>query len=129
MTDAHRTLCLLAASALSICGCGGSPSTGKSYDHFVAAAKALETGDKETALTELSATLATTPSDWAYFERARLFAESGRDQEAAADVQKGLELAPQNANLKWLDAELKKPADNRFQGKFAQPPGLLKNPR
>jgi hypothetical protein len=62
MTYAHWTLRLLAASALSICGCGGSPSAGKSYDHFVAAAKALETGDKETALTELSATLDTTPS-------------------------------------------------------------------
>ena len=36
---------------------------------------------------------------------------------------------PQNPNLKWLDAELKKPEDKRFQGKFAQPPGLRKNQR
>jgi Tfp pilus assembly protein PilF len=130
MSNARWQFQLFAAGLLSIGGCGSSaPSTEKSYDHFVAAAKALETGDKETALTELSATIEKAPSDWAYFERARLLAESGREQEAAADVQKGLELAPQNANLKWLDAELKKPADKRFQGKFAQPPGLRKNQR
>jgi hypothetical protein len=106
-------------------GCdGGSSSASKSYDHFVAAAKALETGDKETAFTELSATIEKSPSDWAYFERARLLAEQGRDAEANADVQNGLQLQANNANLQWLAAELKKPANERFQGRFAKPPGL-----
>ena len=76
------------------------------------------------AFKELSATIESSPNDWAYFERARLLAEQGRDEEAANDVQKGLELQPNHPNLKWLDAELKKPANERFQGKFAKPPGL-----
>ena len=130
MMDASWNLQLLVAVLLSVGGCGGSStSTEKSYDHFVAAAKALEAGDKETAFQELSATIEKSPSDWAYFERARIAAEQGRDQEAAADVQKGLELQPANANLKWLDAELKKPAAQRFQGKLANPPGLRKAQR
>ena len=88
MSNARWKLRVLVAALLSVGGCGGSAtSTEKSYDHFVAAAKALETGDKETAITELSATIDKSPNDWAYFERARLLAEQGKDQEAAADVQ------------------------------------------
>jgi hypothetical protein len=125
MTDSRWIAGFLAAVLLCAGGCGGgSSSASKSYDHFVAAATALETGDKETAFKELSATIEMSPSDWAYFERARLLAEQGRDAEATADVQRGLELQANNANLQWLAAELKKPANERFQGRFAKPPGL-----
>src|SRR5688572_4411144 len=127
MVDMTNARSLLLAAILSLGGCSGdSTSASKSYDHFVAAAKALETGDKVTVFKELSATIEKSPSDWAYFERGRLSAEQGRDEEAAADVQNGLKLNPNNPNLKWLDAELKKPANQRFQGKFATPPGLRK---
>jgi hypothetical protein len=129
MSNARWKLRTLAVVLLFAGGCGGSTSTSKSYDHFVAAAKALETGDKETAFQELSATIEKSPSDWAYFERGRLSAEQGRDEEAAADVQNGLKLNPNNPNLKWLETELTKPANQRFQGKFANPPGLRKNQR
>jgi Tfp pilus assembly protein PilF len=124
MTNARS---LLLAAILSLGGCSGdSTSASKSYDHFVAAAQALEAGDKQAALEELSATIEKSPSDWAYFERARLLLEQGREDEAAADVERGLELAPNNANLMWLAAELKKPADKRFQGRLAKPPGVRK---
>ena len=115
----------LTAPLLSVSGCGGgSPSASKSYDHFVAAVEALEAGDKETAFRELSVTIERSPNSWAYFERARLLVDQGRDEEARADCQKGLELAPQDPRLQWLSNELEKPADQRFQGKFAEPPRL-----
>src|SRR3954447_5476192 len=98
-------LCLL---LLSFTGCGGKPSSRKAYDHFIAAAKALETGDKETAFVELTASIDKDPSDWAYFERARLNLEKGQEDAAAADCQKGLEINPKDPNLLWLSGELKK---------------------
>jgi tetratricopeptide (TPR) repeat protein len=106
-------------------GCGGSStSTSKAHDHFTAAAAAIEAGDKETALTELSATVESSPSSWAYFERARLYLDKGQEQDALADCQKGLELDPQYRDLLWLAAELKKPPPQRFKGRLAKPPGL-----
>jgi hypothetical protein len=109
---------------LLILGCGGASETPatEGYDHFVAAATALEGGDKQAALTELNASIDDNPTAWAYFERARLHVENGQEQDAVADCQKGLELEPQSAQLKWLSAELKKPAPKRFQGRFAKPP-------
>jgi tetratricopeptide (TPR) repeat protein len=114
---------VLLAPLVAIGGCGGSKtSAGKAYDHFVAAASALEAGDKEKAFAELSASIEKSPNAWSYFQRARLYAEQGRDEEAIADCQKGLELAPNDRNLLWLAAELKKPAAQRFKGPFAKPP-------
>ncbi|MEX0611027.1 MAG: hypothetical protein WD738_00360 [Pirellulales bacterium] len=109
---------------MPVSGCGGGPSASKAYDHFVAAAKALEAGDKETALTELSASIEKSPTDWAFFERARIYLDKGQEEDAVADCHKGLELDPKDRNLLWLSAELKKPAAQRFKGQFAKPPGL-----
>jgi tetratricopeptide (TPR) repeat protein len=111
-------------AALLSSGCGGASETPttEGYDHFVAAATALESGNKETALSELNASIDDNPTAWAYFERARLYLEKGQEQDAVADCQKGLELDPQSHQLKWLSAELKKPAPKRFQGRLATPP-------
>lgn len=73
-------------------------------------------------MAELTAAADTSPNGWVYFERARLQLDQGKEQEAAADCQKGLELEPDNSQLKWLTAELKKPAAQRFKGRFANPP-------
>lgn len=108
---------------LSSCGCGGSHAPTKGYDHFVAAAKALEANDKATAFAELSASIDVSPTDWAYFERARLNLEKGDEAAAIADCNKGLEVNPKFRELLWLSGELKKPAAQRFKGKFAKPPG------
>lgn len=104
-------------------GCGGTPSEPtRSYNHLVAASEAIAAGDKEKAMTELTAVIDTSPNGWAYFERARLQLEQGKEPEAVADCQKGLELEPDNSQLKWLSGELKKPAAQRFKGRFAKPP-------
>jgi tetratricopeptide (TPR) repeat protein len=127
MMDWHRQVFVLGTALLSFSGCGGSgPSTSKAYDHFVAAAQAIEAGDKDTAVSELSASIEKSPSAWAYFQRARIYLDQGKETEAAADAQKGLEVDPANADLKWLAAELKKPPAQRFNGRFAKPPSALK---
>jgi hypothetical protein len=124
MMDVRWPILLLVLALQSFIGCGGGrPSASKAYDHFVAAAKALETGDKESAFTELSASIEKSPTDWAYFERARLNLEKNQADAAAADCNKGLELNAQSRDLLWLSGELKKPAAQRFKGKLAKPPG------
>jgi tetratricopeptide (TPR) repeat protein len=122
MIGVRRAAPVLWTALLVASGCGSSTSASKSYDHLVAAAQAIEAGDQETAMAELSASLEKSPSAWAYFERARLHLEQGREQEALADCQKGLELDPKNGKLKWLSTELKKPSVQRFKGRFAKPP-------
>jgi tetratricopeptide (TPR) repeat protein len=113
---------VVGAALVVVAGCGSGTSSEKAYDHFVAAAQAVEAGDKETALSELSASIEKSPSAWAYFQRARIYVDQGKEAEATADIQKGLEIDPKNRDLMWLGAELKKPAAQRFKGKFANPP-------
>lgn len=113
----------LVVSLAAILGCGGSAVPTKGYDHFVAAAKALEAKDKDAAFAELSASIDATPTDWAYFERARLNLEKGQEPAAIEDCNKGLEVNPRSRELLWLSGELKKPAAKRFKGKLATPPG------
>jgi tetratricopeptide (TPR) repeat protein len=124
MMDVRWSIILLGATLLLISGCGGggAPSASRAYDNFIAAVTALEAGDKDAAFDELSASIEKSPTDWAYFERARIYLERGQEQEAIADCQKGLELNPKYANLVWLSAELKKPVAQRFKGRFANPP-------
>jgi hypothetical protein len=114
---------LFSAVAILASGCGGSASNSRSYNHLVAASEAINAGDKEKAFTELSASIDTSPSCWAYFERARINLDKGQEDAAVTDCQKGLELDPTSRELLWLSAELKKPAPQRFKGKLAQPPG------
>jgi tetratricopeptide (TPR) repeat protein len=105
-------------------GCGANRSTSGASSHLIAASEAITAGDKDKALTELSASIDSSPSAWAYFERARIELEKGKEDEAKADCQKGLEFDPTYADLKWLSDELKKPAAKRFKGKFTKQPGL-----
>jgi tetratricopeptide (TPR) repeat protein len=122
MVDVRCAILVLSTTVIPMGGCGGSTSTSDAYDHFIAAANAISAGDKETALSELTATINSSPSAWAYFERARIYLDKGQENEALADCQKGLELDPKDRKLLWLSAELKKPAAQRFKGRFAKPP-------
>jgi tetratricopeptide (TPR) repeat protein len=127
MRDVRWLVLVLWMALLQFSGCGGGrPSASKAYNHLVAASKALESGDKETAFAELSATIEASPCDWAYFERARINLEKGQEDDAVADCKKGLELNPKSRDLLWLSAELKKPTAQRFKGKLAKPPGVRK---
>ncbi|MFO0790983.1 MAG: hypothetical protein U0805_16105 [Pirellulales bacterium] len=111
-----------AAIMCAVLGCGSSTSGTAGYNHLVAAADALAANDKEKAYSELSASIDTSPSVWAYFERARLNVEKGDENAASADCAEGLKLDPKYRDLLWLSGELKKPAAQRFKGKFAKPP-------
>jgi tetratricopeptide (TPR) repeat protein len=122
MLDVRWTVVVLSTAILPLCGCGGSTSTSAAYDHFVEAANAINAGDKEKAFSELSASIESSPSAWAYFERARIYLDKGQEQDAISDCQQGLVLDPKDRKLLWLSAELKKPAAQRFKGRFAKPP-------
>ncbi|HEX2473756.1 MAG TPA: tetratricopeptide repeat protein [Lacipirellulaceae bacterium] len=122
MVNVRWLFLVLSTAIIPVGGCGGSTSTSAAYDHFVAAADAINAGDKEKALSELTATIDSSPSAWAYFERARIYLEKGQEQDAISDCQQGLVLDPKDRKLLWLSAELKKPAAQRFKGRFAKPP-------
>lgn len=110
---------ILASSIACACiGCGG-PASGR--DPVVAgqkleeAKKAIASGDTASAMTLLQASLDAQPNTWAYAERAKLNAKAGKDQEALADCEEILKLNSDNRDVPWIKAELKKPADKRFQ--------------
>jgi hypothetical protein len=109
---------------LVVSGCGVNHSTSGASSHLVAASEAISAGDKDKALTELTASIDSSPSAWAYFQRARIKLEKGQETEAKVDCQKGLEFDPTYPDLKWLSDELRKPAGKRFKGKFAKEPSL-----
>ena len=122
-------VCLvLLACVLPGIGCGDAEKakTEAAVNHFVAAAKAIAEGDNEAALRELTASIEEKPSAWAYFQRAKVFLDDGKEKEAAEDCVKGLESDPKHRDLKWLQGELKKPAAKRFKGRFKNPPSAGK---
>lgn len=114
-------LCLFALISIG-CGNSNEPVLGTATEHFLAAQDAIAKGDKETALKELDASLSASPDPWAYFQRAQVLAEMKQVDKALADCAAGLSLDKDHVQLKWLQGELKKPAEQRFQGKNAKPP-------
>jgi tetratricopeptide (TPR) repeat protein len=86
----------------------------------------MSRGDNETALQELNLSIELEPGAWAYYHRAKIYREMGKDREATADCEAGLKLDPNHGELKWLRGELRKPADRRFQGRYAKPPTAAK---
>jgi Tfp pilus assembly protein PilF len=99
----------------SMVGCGKEQEIPPAAMHIAAARTALRQGDKTAALRELGASIEIEPSVWAYALRAELYAESGRDDDALADCQAGLQLDADNAQIQWILQELKRPPSNRFQ--------------
>ena len=113
-------VCLL---CVVLAGCGpAEPELGDATEHFLAAQDALSKGDQQLALQELDASLAARPDAWAYYQRARLFSDMNQVEKAIADCQAGLQLDAEHVQLKWLQGELRKPADRRFQGRNKEPP-------
>ncbi|MCC6493568.1 MAG: hypothetical protein IT424_11170 [Pirellulales bacterium] len=87
---------------------------------------ALASGDNARALEALNASIDAQPTVWALVERARLNAKLGSDQAARDDCRQLRSLDPENRDAAWLEGELKKPAADRFEGKFADPPSARK---
>lgn len=108
---------------LAIAGCG--PRAGSDQEtsakKLEEAKQAIAAGNTVGALPLLQASIEAQPTIWAYLERAKLHAKEGRDQEASADCEAILLIHPDNQDVKWIKAELKKPADKRFQGSSAAP--------
>jgi hypothetical protein len=105
-------------------GCGGSQPDGSQFQHDEAAklfldAMKIRGTDQAGALELLNQSIDARPSHSAYFHRGWLHALQGRDEPARADVQAGLELEPEDEDLKWLGGELQKPAGQR---KLDMPP-------
>jgi len=104
-------------------GCGDrGVQLDDSAQHFVAAQQALDAGDKVKAIKELTASIQARPDEWAYYQRGKLYSDSGDVKSALADCEAGLALDAENESLQWLRGELKKPPAKRFKGKFATPP-------
>ncbi len=122
----HRVVitCVL---LLPFAGCSSDKvELGDATEHFLAAQEALDKGDQATALNELNLSIELQPDAWAYYQRAQILADQDQIEAALADCQAGLGLDPQHEQLQWLAGELKKPADQRFQGGNAKPPGPKK---
>lgn len=111
-----------------VLGCSGrsGPAEKPAVQHFLAAQEAIAAGDTAAAKESLDASIAASPTSWALFERAKLLAESDDNDAAFADCDAGLELNPDSTDFKWLRSELKKPAKDRFKGRFAEPPRAAK---
>ena len=109
-------------------GCGetekGVPKA--AVNHFVAATKAIAEGDNETALRELAASIEQKPTAWAYYQKAKVLLDDGKESEAIEDCEQGLKINPDHQDLKWFAGELKKPVKRRFKGRFKNPPSAGK---
>lgn len=113
---------LLMLIAVTI-GCGDDvPKVSDANKLFIEASKLIGEGQKEAAIEKLNESIAAEPLLWSYRERAKLFIETGKDDAAVKDIDAGLQLAPDDPDLRWLKGEIAKPAAQRFQGKFKSPP-------
>jgi Tfp pilus assembly protein PilF len=118
----------LVVVAIAIVGCGAPQPDGSGFQHDQAAKLFLEAmkvrgTDQAKALALLDESIDTRPSYNAYFHRAWIFALQGDDNKAGEDLKAGLDLEPENRDLKWLEGELKKPAGER---KLDMPPAPVK---
>jgi hypothetical protein len=112
--------------ALYLVGCGG-PESGppESAQLFLEAQRAAASGDNAAALALLQASIDAEPNVYAYMERIKLNAKQGADAVVEEDVQAILKLEPDNRDVAWIRAELKKPAAARFDA-AAKPPSATK---
>ena len=114
-------LCMLFPLAA---GCGG----GDEFSHdqgqklYIEAMK-VRTTDEAKCVDLLTQVIEADPIGGAYFHRAWIFAKRGSIDEAQDDVTAGLAIDTENNDLKWLDGELKKPANQRS---LKMPPSSIK---
>lgn len=103
-------------------GCGdnnGGRMVHEDVAIFYIEAMKVRTQDQDKCLELLEKSIHAMPTGSAYFHRAWIFAKRAAIDEAAENVQMGLEIEPQNTNLLWLAEELKKPVKKRS---FKMPP-------
>ena len=117
---------VVAATTLGGCRKPAETSVADANRLFLEGQKFAAAGETDKAIDALSKSIAANPAVYAYLERAKLLAKTGRDAEAQKDCEAAFALTPDNPDptALWLQAELKKPAAERFQGKFKEPPNL-----
>lgn len=94
---------------------------------YTQATAAIEAKDYAKAVELLDQAVEKMPDDqWTFRSRALAHAHLGEDEKATADVEKCLSIDPENADAKWIQAELAKEPDRRFKGRNATPPTALK---
>ena len=125
MFDFTRRLVAGACLGLVVAGCGGNGARdGSVFQHdeaqklFLEALKVRPT-DQDQALELLDRSIEAKPTFNAHFHRAWLYALKGTDEKASEDINAGLAMEPASTDLKWLEAEMKKPAGQR---KLDMPP-------
>lgn len=109
---------------IAVFGCGSKEE--KSIDVYKEALSAIAAGDKDKALDLLDRSIAANPMPFAYYQRAQIHLERDDAAAAIADCEKGLELAPNDRDLKWYLEECKKEPAKRFKGKSEKPPSAKK---
>jgi tetratricopeptide (TPR) repeat protein len=111
------------STACLLCSCSSQePPLAGSAQTYIEAKELLDKGQKDEALAALNASIEDKPTFWALRDRARLFAERGEDEAARKDCEAALEISPEDVDIKWIQGELAKPKDQRFQGALKDPP-------
>ncbi len=127
LTNRQPFFLLLAVVFVLAAGCGYSePKLDEAATLFVEAKQALGDGNNEKAIELLSTSIAARPDPWALWERAKIYAENGADDDAKDDIKAGLDLDPEHADLLWLQNEMKKRPTSRFKGRSSEPPSANK---
>jgi tetratricopeptide (TPR) repeat protein len=111
-------------TACFLCGCASEePPLADSTQKYIEAKELIDKGQKDEALAALNASIEDNPTLWALRDRARIYAEQGNDEAARKDIEAALEASPDDVDVLWIQGELAKPTDRRFQGRFKEPPG------
>lgn len=116
-------LCWASVLMCALAGCSGERATPTAEANrlLLEAKQFAADGKVEAAKEAFAASIAAEPTKWAYLERAKLEAEADDVQAAAADCDAALKLFPADPDLVWLREELKKPKEQRFQGRVDLP--------
>lgn len=116
----------LAAACLALAGCSDRYQPDEADTAYGDARKAFDAGNFDQAMELVTKAIDNKPTAWAHALRARIYVEKKEFDKAQEDATQGLALDANNPELKWLDAELKKPPAQRFQGANKLAPGVTK---
>jgi tetratricopeptide (TPR) repeat protein len=114
--NSRPALLILCVLCIALLGCADQYQPDEADVSFGDAQKAFAAGNHDEALDLLNKSIEKKPAAWAYTLRAKVYVAKKDYAKAQDDTTKGLALDPNNRDLKWLDAELKKPEAQRFQG-------------
>ena len=120
----QRTSAVLTAVLLATAlGCGGDTVKHDEADNYLIEGINASATDKAKAIDLFTKAIDAKPTAHAYFRRGWLYAQQNDDEKAKADARDGLKLQSDNQELKWLETQLKKPADKRS---LDMPPAVTK---